>query len=182
MKLSFKQYLNEQSANQGLDLAAKMLQLDKNKLVVVDNEEEHEVLETGRELKKQFIKMVHGNLVVRIFKALGKLFARVEYPDGEMKMYTAGGVRESYTPESWKIWFESKFGVAGKSKGIAFNVNGKDSNIIIDLKYEMGHPTLEIEEFISALKKQVKLDNTTVAKIRTEIVDKGYKGLLNKKF
>lgn len=87
MRLSFKQYLGEDSTSQGLQIAADFLDTDQSKLTIVGGEEENEVLETGKEIKNKFIKMVHGNMIVRLFKALGKLFARIEYPDGENKTY-----------------------------------------------------------------------------------------------
>lgn len=88
MKLTFKLYLQEASQNQALEIAAQFLETQINKLKVVTGDLEDQVLETGKEIKNKLVKMVHGNLVIRLFKALGKMFVRVEYPDKELKLYT----------------------------------------------------------------------------------------------
>lgn len=85
----FESRLSEaEGSDQALKIAAGFLDVDKSKLKGVDPETEVEVLDTGREIKKQFVQMVHGKLFVRLYRAANKLFARIEYPDGENKLYT----------------------------------------------------------------------------------------------
>ena len=89
MRVSFKNYLAELSNMDALAQAAKFLNVDHRKMKVVDPEIEAEVTESGREMKKQFIKVASGNIVVIQYMHDKVMYARIEYPDGEKKMFQA---------------------------------------------------------------------------------------------
>lgn len=90
---------------------------------------------------------------------------------------------EGYKPEDWKVWFEKRFGIAGKSKALGFNVNGKGiAATLIDLEFQGGKPTLTADQFVAMVNKTVKLDSATKATIKKEIETNGFEGLFNKKF
>ena len=91
-RMTFKQYVlsEEYISQQALKIAAELLHTVINKLKLVDDKEvEEKVLDTGKEVTHKYVKMADGSLVVRIFKALGKMFARIEAPGGEKFTYEA---------------------------------------------------------------------------------------------
>lgn len=91
--MSFKQFTlaEEQYVNdQALKIAAEFLDTEPSKLhLVSDKDLEEKVLDTGKEIKHKFIKMAKGSLVIRLFKALDKFFARIETPTGGKMTYQA---------------------------------------------------------------------------------------------
>jgi hypothetical protein len=92
-------------------------------------------------------------------------------------------VSEGYQAESWKVWFEGRFAIAGKSKALGFNVNGKGTNAtLIDLEFANGEPTVSADNFVKMVAKEAKLDSATQAAIKKAIEEGGYKALFNKKF
>jgi hypothetical protein len=103
MKHSFKSYLAEAEVNAAVEkpkapdasspdanamkIAAEFLDTTPEHLEIIDKGTEAKVLDTGREIAKKFIKMATGSWVIRQFKALGKMFARVEAPNGNARTY-----------------------------------------------------------------------------------------------
>lgn len=84
--MTFKEYMAEQQSDaetMGRKFAAEFLNTSITKLHLVAKDLEEKVLDTGKELKHKFTKMGIGNLVVRLYSAFGKLFARVEIPSGD---------------------------------------------------------------------------------------------------
>jgi hypothetical protein len=92
-KMTFKQFITEgeqEAKAQALKAAADFLNTDTKHLKPVNNKSiQEKILDVGREIKNKFIKTVSGAFVVRIFKALGKLFVRIEVPNGEHLFYEA---------------------------------------------------------------------------------------------
>lgn len=75
----------------GRKIAAEMLNTSTSKLKLVNKDLEEKVLDTGKELKHKFMKMAISSLVVRLFSAFGKLFARVEVPSGSLMTFEVAG-------------------------------------------------------------------------------------------
>jgi hypothetical protein len=86
---TFRQFLAERTEDDARRLAAQFLDTTPDHLEPVDKGVEEKVLDTGRELKHEFIKMVGGAWVIRLFAALSRKFARVESPSGESQTFQA---------------------------------------------------------------------------------------------
>lgn len=75
--------LNEAALDVGLDIAATLLKASKDDLERVDDADlVDRVLDTGKEVAHKDVQMARGRVLVRVFKALGQLFARVESSQG----------------------------------------------------------------------------------------------------
>lgn len=82
MHLTFRQFFNEGLVDDAKKVAAGFLDTTTGALERVDAKTSAEVLDKGREINQKIIKVASGALVIRAFKALGTIFARIEAPDG----------------------------------------------------------------------------------------------------
>jgi hypothetical protein len=113
MKHSFKRFLDEaevsassakptatghDAAQDAMKIAAQFLDTTPDHLEAIDKNTEAKVLDTGREMDKKFIKMAAGSWVIRLFKALNKMFARIEAPNGHGRTYRSVMVSERIEP------------------------------------------------------------------------------------
>ena len=91
-KMTFKEHQEFQAADlAGKKLAAELLNTSPAELRITSKDVEEKVLDTGKEVKHKFLKMAIGSLVVRLFSAFGKLFARVESPTGNLVTFEVAG-------------------------------------------------------------------------------------------
>lgn len=88
MKVTFKEFLAESMLEKAKQVAADFLDTSPNELQPVEKSVENEVLEKGKELKRQHMRVASGAVIVRLFKALNSLFARIETPDQQHAMFT----------------------------------------------------------------------------------------------
>lgn len=77
-------------------IAAEFLDSAPADLVIVSGSQAEKVLDIGKEIRTKAIEMANGKLFVRLFKAFGDLFARIEGPDMNI-MYHAKPVQEDLT-------------------------------------------------------------------------------------
>lgn len=100
MKVTFKQFLEGQTnaaplhgkssiSSQAIKIAADFLDSQPDEIEKVDAETEDKVLDVGKEISKKSIDVAGGNIMVRLFKAFSKAFARIEDSEGHRTMYKA---------------------------------------------------------------------------------------------
>jgi hypothetical protein len=78
-----RELLNESAIDVGMDIAATLLQVTRDQLKRVEDDRiVDKVLDTGKEVQHRNVNMARGHVFVRVLKALGRLFARVETDRG----------------------------------------------------------------------------------------------------
>lgn len=78
-------------------IAAEFLDTVPGDLVVVSGSAEEKVLDTGKEIRTKAIEMAGGKFFVRLFKAFGDMFARVEGPDSNIMYQAKPAMQEDLT-------------------------------------------------------------------------------------
>jgi hypothetical protein len=82
--------LAESISDDARKIAAELLGTTVDKMVPVSHDQEEQVLDTGRELHKEFLDSAAGKWVIRLFRAIGRRFVRIEMND-QNETYTTLG-------------------------------------------------------------------------------------------
>lgn len=92
--ITFKQYLQEASLvhrdslhDSAMKAAADFLETTPDNLAEVDDHTAAKVLDTGKEMERKIIKAASGSIIIRAFKTISQMFARIEAPNGDNVMY-----------------------------------------------------------------------------------------------